>query len=174
MANDAGTPVRGGAARGAHSGSGVKLGRLGDFVGFRLRRVQNQLSRDFAAATAERGLRSGLFSSLALISANPGLSQAELSREIAMDKSVTVTLVDEMERRGWAERKRSPTDRRRHALYITAEGEEQLAEMFALVNATENAVLHQLSPAELLLLSELLDRMYAVCIAEDGGGLQNR
>ncbi|WP_084455997.1 MarR family winged helix-turn-helix transcriptional regulator [Novosphingobium rosa] len=151
------------------SGTGVKLGRLGDFVGFRLRRVQNQLSRDFAAVTAERGLRSGLFSSLALISANPGLSQAELSREIAMDKSVTVTLVDEMERRGWAERKRSPTDRRRHALFITAEGEAQLEEMFALVSETENAVLHQLSPAELLLLSELLDRMYAVCVAEDGG-----
>ena len=29
----------------------MNLGRLGDFVGFRLRRVQNQLSRDFAAAT---------------------------------------------------------------------------------------------------------------------------
>ena len=42
-------------------------------------------------------------------------------------------------------------------------------EMFALVSETENAVLHQLSPAELLLLSELLDRMYAVCVAEDGG-----
>jgi DNA-binding MarR family transcriptional regulator len=86
-----------------------------------------------------------------------------------MDKSVTVTLVDEMERRGWAERKRSPTDRRRHALFVTAEGEAQLEEMFALVSETENAVLHQLSPAELLLLSELLDRMYAVCVAEDGG-----
>lgn len=169
MASDPREVPRGGAARLTGAGSGVRLGRLGDFVGFRLRRVQNQLSRDFAAATAERGLRSGLFSSLALISANPGLSQAELSREIAMDKSVTVTLVDEMERRGWAERRRSPIDRRRHALFITEEGQVQLEEMFALVNATEDAVLHQLSPAELLLLSELLDRMYAVCVADDSG-----
>jgi DNA-binding MarR family transcriptional regulator len=157
--------------RGEPPQGGVKLGRLGDYVGFRLRRVQNQLSRDFAAATAERGLRSGLFSSLALIEANPGISQADISREIAMDKSVTVTLVDEMERRGWAERKRSPVDRRRHALYVTEAGRAELDALFARVAATEDAVLHQLSRAELLLLSELLDRMYAVCAgdANDAG-----
>jgi len=145
------------------------LGRLGNYVGFRLRRVQNQLSRDFAAATADRGLRAGVFSSLALISANPGISQAELSREIAMDKSVTVTLIDELEKRGWAQRKRSPKDRRRHALFITDAGEQELDAIFAVVSETEDAVLHQLSPAELMLLSELLDRMYAVCVAEDNG-----
>lgn len=149
-------------------GEGVRLGRLGDYVGFRLRRVQNQLSRDFVNATADHGLRSGLFSSLALISANPGLSQSELSREIAMDKSVTVTLIDELERRGWANRKRSTKDRRRHALYITEAGERELEEIFSLVSETENAVLHQLSPAEMMLLSELLDRMYAACVRDDG------
>lgn len=151
-------------------GAAIALGRLGDFVGFRLRRVQNQLSRDFAAATAEHGLRSGLFSSLALISANPGLSQSDLSREIGMDKSVTVTLVDEMERRGWAQRKRSTKDRRRHALTITAEGQRELDALFGVVEQTEDAVLHQLSRAELMLLSELLDRMYAACMHEEPAG----
>jgi DNA-binding MarR family transcriptional regulator len=142
----------------------ISLGRLGDFVGFRLRRVQNQLSRDFAGATAALGLRSGLFSSLAIISANPGLSQSELSREIGLDKSVTVTIVDDLEARGWAVRERSKLDRRRHALHITAEGEVQLEALLKTVARTENAVLHQLSPAELHLLSELLDRMYAACL----------
>ena len=151
----------------------VALGRLGDFIGFRLRRVQNQLSRDFAAATAERGLRSGLFSSLSLISANPGISQNELSRAIVLDKSVTVTIVDELERYGWAVRKRSAQDRRRHALFITAEGEKHLAELFAVLEATEDAVLHQLSSGEMLLLSELLDRMYAAC-TRDSAPKNNR
>jgi DNA-binding MarR family transcriptional regulator len=145
----------------------VNLGRLGDFVGFRLRRVQNQLSRDFAAATAEQGLRSGLFSTLALISSNPGISQNELSKEIALDKSVTVTLVDQLEKYGWAVRERSPKDRRRHALFITPRGEEQLTELFSVLEKTENAVLHQLSDGELRLLSELLDRMYQACVRPD-------
>jgi len=143
------------------AGGGVSLGRLGDFIGFRLRRVQNQLSRDFAAVTAEQGLRSGLFSSLAIISANPGISQIELSREVGLDKSVTVTIVDELEQFGWAVRKRSETDRRRHALYITPDGQLHLDELFGLLEKTENSVLHELSPGELQILCELLDRMYA-------------
>lgn len=147
--------------------SGIRLGRLGDFVGFRMRRVQNQLSRSFSAATAELGLRSGLFSSLAIIAANPGLSQSELAREVGMDKSLTVSIVDELEASGWALRERSKVDRRRHALTITAEGETHLNALFDIVERTESAVLDQLSRAELLLLSELLDRMYAAC-ARDG------
>lgn len=145
----------------------VSLGRLADFVGFRLRRVQNQLSRDFAAATAAHGMRSGLFSSLAIISANPGISQSEISAEVGLDKSVTVSIVDELEKAGWAERRRSPRDRRRHALFATPAGEEHLKLLFGILQATEDAVLHQLSPAELALLSEMLDRMYAAC-APDG------
>ena len=145
----------------------VRLGRLGDFIGFRLRRIQNQLSRDFGAAIAGRGLRAGLFSSLAIIAANPGISQSQLSREIGLDKSVTVTIVDDLESLGWAVRQRSKHDRRRHALFNTAAGEENLAELFTTVEATENAVLHQLSPAELHLLSELLDRMYAAFFRDD-------
>lgn len=145
----------------------LNLGRLGDFVGFRLRRVQNQLSRDFAAATADRKLRSGLFSSLSIIAANPGVSQSELSSVVGLDKSVTVTIVDDLERLGWAERRRSPTDRRRHALYVTPAGEQQLDELFGILAETEDAVLHQLSPAEMHVLSELLDRMYDACVHDD-------
>ena len=152
----------------AGSNGALNLGRLGDFVGFRLRRVQNQLSRDFSAATADDGLRSGLFSSLALIAANPGISQQQLSREVGLDKSVTVAIVDEMERSGWAVRERSKIDRRRHSLQVTPAGEAYLDELFATLERTENAVLHQLSPAELALLNELLDRMYTACAREEG------
>ncbi|HEY5724257.1 MAG TPA: MarR family winged helix-turn-helix transcriptional regulator [Allosphingosinicella sp.] len=149
------------------NGDSVTLGRLGDFVGFRLRRVQNQLSRDFASATADRNLRSGLFSSLALISANPGISQNELSKETALDKSVIVTIVDELELRGWATRERSKTDRRRHALFITRDGESYLNELFQILEHTEDKVLHQLSRAELHMLHELLDRMYSACVRDE-------
>ena len=146
--------------------SNLALGRLGDFVGFRLRRVQNQLSRKFAAANADMGLRSGLFSSLAIIAANPGISQSELSSEVGLDKSVTVTIVDELEKYGWAERRRSQEDRRRHALYVTPEGDRQLDRLFARMEEIEGAVLHQLSEAEHQMLNDVLDRMYDAVVRE--------
>ncbi|MEJ5978261.1 MarR family winged helix-turn-helix transcriptional regulator [Novosphingobium sp. PS1R-30] len=145
----------------------VSLGRLGDFIGFRLRRVQNQLSRNFAVVSANEGLRSGLFSSLAIVSANPGISQSELSREVGLDKSVTVTIVDELEKYGWAERRRSPSDRRRHALFVTPAGEAKLEGLFALMEKTEAAALHQLTGDEMRVLSELLDRMYEAIVRDD-------
>ncbi|MBO9723781.1 MAG: MarR family transcriptional regulator [Novosphingobium sp.] len=138
----------------------IKLGRLDEFIGFRLRRIQNQLSRDFAAATADRNMRSGLFSSLSIVAANPGISQNELSKAVGLDKSITVQIVDELEKRELAVRERSPTDRRRHALFVTDSGKAYLDELFAILTETEDAVLHQLTRAELALLRELLDRMY--------------
>ena len=141
----------------------VSLGRLGDFVGFRLRRIQNQLSRDFAAASDEYNLRSGLFSSLAIIAANPGISQNEVSRAVALDKSITVQIVDELEKRGLGVRKRSKVDRRRYSLFITPAGEAVLDELFAILARTEDKVLHQLSPDELEMMNRLLDRVYEAC-----------
>lgn len=138
----------------------LKLGKLGDFIGFRLRRIQNQLSKNFEAATQAHNLRSGLFSSLALISANPGVSQNELSQAVGLDKSVTVQIIDELEKRGFAKRERSTTDRRRHELHCSEEGREFLNELFAIMEETEDKVLHQVSGSELDLLKILLDRMY--------------
>lgn len=138
----------------------LDLGRLGDFIGFRLRRIQNQLSREFAQVTDRYDLRQGLFSALAIISANPGLSQIMLAREVGLDKSMAVTVVDELEQRGWAERRRSTVDRRRHALYTTAAGEAWLVEMFKALEEVEHDVLETLGEGDRKVLSAILDRVY--------------
>lgn len=142
--------------------SGLKLGRLGGYVGFRMRRVQNQLSALFAAATTHYNIRSGLFSSLALIEANPGISQQELSSTVGLDKSITVQIVDELEKRGWAKRERSTVDRRRHSLTILPGGTKTLDELFAIMVDVEAQVLAQLSPEERPMFDAALDRMYGV------------
>lgn len=142
---------------------GVKLGRLDDFLGFRLRRVQNMLSSSFSEAIADFNLRSGEFTALALVAANPGISQNELAREVGLDKSVMVLIVDDLEKRNWAIRGRSKTDRRRHSLSITPAGQAQLDEMFAALERTEGIVEQGFSRAELNLLHEMLDRMHRLC-----------
>ncbi|AOH83351.1 hypothetical protein AWL63_04580 [Sphingomonas panacis] len=138
----------------------LELGRLGNFIGFRLRRIQNQLSGAFSTQSVEIGLRPGEFSALAIISANPGLSQAKLAREVGLDKSAAVAVVDDLERLGMAERRRSPDDRRRHALYTTEVGEAALVKLFARLALVEQDVLNVLGPRDLQVLSTLLDRVY--------------
>ena len=141
-------------------GQGPSIGRLGDFLGFRLRRLQNRLSRDFGEATKDFNLRSGLFSSLEIIRANPGISQADLSQAVALDKSVMVIIVDLLEERGLARRRKSKLDRRRYSLFVTEKGEEELRKLFEIMSRTEDRVLHGVSEDELRWLMDILDRLY--------------
>jgi len=140
----------------------LQLGRLGDFIGFRLRRVQNHLAKDFQVASRRFNLKSGLFSSLALIAANPGVSQNQVSQAVGLDKSVTVQIIKELEKRGFVRRKRSDVDRRRYALFVTGKGEKFLNQLFTILTETEHNALQQISKSELNLLKALLDRIYEV------------
>jgi DNA-binding MarR family transcriptional regulator len=150
-------------------GYGRSIGRLGDFLGFRLKRLQNRLSRDFNQAAESFNLRSGLFSSLEIIKANPGISQADLSHIVGLDKSVTVLIVDLLEERGLAKRRKSTTDRRRYSLFVTEKGEEELRQLFAVMAQTEDKVLHGVSAQELHWLMDILDRLYLNLHDEEEG-----
>jgi DNA-binding MarR family transcriptional regulator len=115
----------------------ISLGILENLIGFRIRRIQNHLSRSFNALLNRDEIRPGVFSALALISANPGMSQKTLAREVGFDKATIVAILDNMERLDWTMRQRSKTDRRRHLLFVTPVGEKALNEMTALARDNE-------------------------------------
>ena len=54
------------------------------------------------------------------------MTQQQLGRAIGMDPSSMVSTIDELEAKGWVERRRHPTDRRAYALHITDAGRETL------------------------------------------------
>ena len=147
-------------ARTPKDDNGITLGRLGNYLGFRLRRVQNQLSRDFQARATAWNLRAGMFSSLEVIASNPGMSQVELSAEVGLDKSAIVPLVDDLEARGWVERTRSPHDRRRNELKITKTGRAELDKLFAVLDETEHDALAVLARDERETINRALDKVY--------------
>ena len=145
----------------------VELGVLNRFIGFRIRRIQNHISRSFSERIADKEVRPGLFSALALIAANPGLSQTTLAREIGFDKATVVALLDALEKLKWAERRRSVEDRRRHSLHITAKGEKALVHLCDVAEANEAAINAALSKAEQAQLFGLLDKIYGVCFSDE-------
>jgi DNA-binding MarR family transcriptional regulator len=132
--------------RGAPHGHSVELGRLNGNLGFRLRRVHQQLSRRYAEQTRAFGFRSGGISPLAIIEANPGVSQISVAREIDVDASIAVGLPNDMRRRGLVTRTRLSDDRRRYAITITDAGRLLLDKIMAGVSAMEDELLHYLTP----------------------------
>ena len=56
---------------------------------------------------------------LSHLAANEGQSQQALSSALGIHRSAVVALVDDLEQRGLAERRRDPVDRRAYTLYLT-------------------------------------------------------
>jgi DNA-binding MarR family transcriptional regulator len=145
--------------------SGLDWGLFGDRIGPAVRLLRNELTVRIANAQDGFGLHSGALSAMVLIDANPGCSQSDLARELALDKSVLVAIVDDLETRGLAKRTRSTTDRRRNSLALTGEGAQTMAAMFACARAVEAPIEAGLSEAERALLVQLLKRAYAALMA---------
>ena len=96
---------------------------------------------------------------LSHLAANEGQSQQALSRALGMHRSAVVALVDELERRGLAERRRDPVDRRAYRLYLTRQGGELLAELQRVAEEDEAELLTALNASERSQLISLLQRV---------------
>lgn len=120
----------------ARDDDAVDLGPLDGFVGFALRNAQESAFRAFARQVDAVGLRPGRFAAMMVIHHNPGLTQMELARAIARDKSTVTPLIQELQRHGLIERHPSKTDRRSMTLRLTEAGEASLNQL--LVHAMEH------------------------------------
>jgi DNA-binding MarR family transcriptional regulator len=144
----------------------LQLGVLNDVMGFRLRRIQNHLAKAFSEQTNHPG-KPGVFSILALIAANPGVSQVRLAQESGVDKTALVAVLDYIEHMGWAVRRRAKEDRRKHSLSLTKKGEAALAELTERAHEAEAPARASLTPVELEQLLNLLDTLYSSCFREE-------
>jgi len=109
----------------------IELGALGDVIAFNLRIAQDASFRVFAKNTGEPQLKPGRFAAMMVIHNNPGLTQADLGRAIARDKSSVTPLVKELHREGLVMRRSSGTDRRSTTLTLSKSGEAALAALLA-------------------------------------------
>src|SRR3954468_8828397 len=83
----------------------------------------------FGEALAPLGLTPAQAGLLRAGGTGPGRSQQALSAQLSLLPSRLVAMVDELERDGVLERRPNPTDRRHHALHLTAAGEQLLREI---------------------------------------------
>lgn len=148
------------ASESAHSSSpdAMKLGLLDDSVGPAIRLLRNVLASRIVAAFEPFGLRTGTFSTMALIAANPGCSQSEIARHIGTDKSLVVAIVDDLERKGLAARRRSTQDRRRNVLTLTEQGRALMIELDRIGREIEMPIRNVLTPVEVDQLIRLTRR----------------
>jgi len=104
---------------------------------------------------------------MALIAANPGCSQSDIARNIGTDKSIVVAIVDDLEKNGLAERRRSTEDRRRNILTLTDKGSELMLELDSMGRTVEQPIRDALSPREVQQLIDLTRRAVDALMASE-------
>jgi DNA-binding MarR family transcriptional regulator len=102
----------------------LSLGVLDEHLGYFLRRAQVWVFQDFLKTLSKLDIRPAQYSVLAVIEANPGLSQSDLADCLGIERARLARMLDRLEKRGLAKRKASPRDRRSHALFLTGEGQK--------------------------------------------------
>lgn len=118
-----------------------------------------RLTRTRAESTLGRhGLRPRHLVALTMLRDHGGMPQPALAASLEMDRTNLVGLLNELESQGLVERRRSPEDRRRHIVELTAAGVEKLAEAEDALATVEDDVLGGLTGAERATLYDLLRR----------------
>lgn len=130
-------------------------------VSFLLAQLGAHATERFTDRIAVLGLTPPHAGILRAIRAVPGQSQQALGAQLGLLPSRMVNFVDDLESRGLVERRRNPTDRRLHALHLTPEGRERIAEIGRLASEHESDFFAALSTQERGQLTGLLRRVAA-------------
>jgi DNA-binding MarR family transcriptional regulator len=99
---------------------------LAGYTGFLLGYLGEKSRRNFISLLEPHGFHPREFGLMTVMAKRPGLTQQELAMLARVDPSSMVALLDELERRGIAERRVDPEDRRRRAVYLTEAGKKQM------------------------------------------------
>jgi DNA-binding MarR family transcriptional regulator len=133
--------------------------KLSGRAGFLLAQLGTHAHRRFAERLAELDLHPRHFGMLSHLAASEGQSQQALSNALGIHRSAVVALVDDLEQRGLAERRRDPGDRRAYTLYLTPKGRRVLADLEGLAQDHEGELLAALDASERSQLISLLQRI---------------
>ncbi len=109
----------------------------------------------------ELGLRARHVIALTLLRDLGEQNQSDLAATLGMDPTNVVALLNDLEADDLVQRCRSPQDRRRHTVSLTATGRARLVELEHLLTAVEQRVLEPLTPQEQQTLYALLSRATA-------------
>ncbi|MCW3846316.1 MarR family transcriptional regulator [Sphingomonas sp. LB-2] len=135
--------------------------------GYALARLHRLFHDSLAATLTGTGLHMGHVLILATLRAQrelhgeSTLTQTRLAEATGIEKSSLVLLLDMLEREGWVERGRHPTDRRAHIIHLTEDGARRFEQVGQGLHVRQSANLSVLSAAEQRTMLDMMHRLRA-------------
>ena len=132
-------------------------------LAFMVRKVWLSMRSAIGEELKEFGLSTSQYATLMMTEANPGMSIADIAREVACTRQSANEMLGGLESQGLIERRPNPTDRRTHRIHITASGRTRLAEARVAVARREAELEAAFTPAQRTAIRDWLDGIYEAC-----------
>src|SRR5215471_2828202 len=126
---------------------------------FLLKRLGFAAKEQSLEAYEQTGLHPYHYAVLLVLDEGTRETQGAIADALGYDRGQLVGLLDELEERGYVERRRDPADRRRHIVQMTPVGKRTLTKLRALSAQLEDDFLSPLDETERAQLHELLLRV---------------
>lgn len=130
-----------------------------DNLSFLLADVSRLLRRSIAQRLEGSELTFAQARVLVHLSRDPGLRQVELAARLEVQPITLARLIDQLERRGFVERRVDPDDRRAWRVFVTAQARESLASIRRIGASARAQALVGIEPAGVDALLHALTRM---------------
>jgi DNA-binding MarR family transcriptional regulator len=114
----------------------------------------------FTEALEPYGIRPRHVAALIELRDRGELSQQSLCGQLHLDPTNLVAILNELEQRGYATRRRDPEDRRRHLVEVSKKGIAVIEKVSKVMDGVEADLLEGLEPAERVQLEGLLTSMW--------------
>ncbi|SDI34364.1 DNA-binding transcriptional regulator, MarR family [Pseudomonas flavescens] len=143
----------------AHRADALSDSWLDTLIGYALRRAQLKVFQHLVGNLAEHDLRPAQFTAMVIIDDEPGLMQADLARQLAIEPPQLVPLLNKLETRGLAQRVRGVQDKRAYGVFLTKAGQQLLKRLKAIAVASDAAATDALDEDERAQLLRLLRKV---------------
>jgi len=138
------------------NGADIDMSVLENKLGYQLRIADRALSKDFFQNVGMTPVQYSVFS---LVATNENLSQVAIGEALGMDRASTMAIVHKLELAGLLQRRKSPHDRRMHALVLTDKGQKEFAAVDKRVSAHDGAFRDRLSETEIKILLKCIKKL---------------
>lgn len=143
--------------------------RLGNRVGYELKRVQHDLRLGMNAELKEADVTTPQYAALSVLAEQPGISNAALARRSFVTPQTMNQIMVRLEDAGLVERHAHPEHGRVLQAYLTKEGEELREQCAERVDVIEEQMVSGLSEEERSKLLGLLRRCSAALRQDNSG-----